>query len=116
MLAGLPETDAKFFRDPSWLELMYGSMAEAFRQEDEGVKAVLQEHQFFMKPWAEPISFIPPGKVWIWHGTEDNTCRVENAHITAKAVPNAQLEVFRGEGHCVLFDNIEKLHETLSPE
>jgi pimeloyl-ACP methyl ester carboxylesterase len=116
MLEGWPKADAKFFADPSWLRLMYGSMAEAFRQENNGVKAVFQEHQLFMKPWAEPISRIPPSKVCVWQGTEDTTCRVDNAYRLVKAVPNACLEVFEGEGHCVMFDNLEKLGKLLGSE
>jgi pimeloyl-ACP methyl ester carboxylesterase len=114
MVESWPKEDAKFFADPSWLKLMYGSMAEAFRQENDGVKAVFQEHQLFIKPWAEPISLVPPGKVCFWHGTEDTTCRVDNAYRLVEAVPNACLEVFEGRGHCVMFDNLQKLRKILS--
>jgi pimeloyl-ACP methyl ester carboxylesterase len=116
MLDAWPEADAKFFADPSWLALMYRSMAEAFRQENDGVKAVFQEHQLFMKSWAEPVSSIPPGKVCIWQGTEDTTCRVDNAYRLVEAVPNACLEVFEGAGHCIMFDNLEKLGRLLGSE
>jgi pimeloyl-ACP methyl ester carboxylesterase len=116
MVEAWPEADAKFFADPDWLRVMYGSMAEGFRQENDGVKAVFQEHQLFMKPWAEPISLIPPSKVCVWQGTEDTTCRVENAYRLVKAVPNACLEVFEGEGHCVMFDNLETLGKLLGSE
>jgi pimeloyl-ACP methyl ester carboxylesterase len=113
MLEGWPEADAKFFADTSWLRLMYGSMAEGFRQKNDGVKAVFQEHQLFMKPWAEPISRIPADKVCVWQGTEDTTCRVDNAYRLVEAVPNACIEVFEGEGHCVMFDTLEKLGKLL---
>ena len=114
MIEARPAEDAKFFSDPSWLTLMYGSMAEAFRQEDDSVKAVFQEHQLFLKPWAEPISLIPFGKVCIWHGTEDTTCRVDNAYRIAEAVPTSCLEIFEGKGHCVMFDKLQKLRKILS--
>jgi len=116
MVASWPEADANFFSDPAWLRLMYGSMAEGFRQKNDGVKAVFQEHTLFMKPWDEPISLIPSGKVCVWHGTEDTTCRVDNAYRIVKAVPNACLEVFDGKGHCVMFSNLEKLRQILSSE
>jgi pimeloyl-ACP methyl ester carboxylesterase len=116
MLEAWPKEDAKFFTDPSWLTLMYQSMAEAFRQKNDGVEAVFQEHQLFMKPWAEPISRIAPGKVCVWHGTEDKTCRVDNAYRIGKAAPDACLEIFEGKGHCVMFDNLPKLQKTLRPE
>jgi pimeloyl-ACP methyl ester carboxylesterase len=113
MVKNLPKEDAKFFADKAWLTLMYRSMAEAFRQGDNGVKAVFQEHQLFMKTWPGDVSQIPPGKVDVWQGTEDKTCRVDNAYRIAKAVPGAHLEIFAGKGHCVMFDNIEKLGEIL---
>jgi pimeloyl-ACP methyl ester carboxylesterase len=116
MVASWPEADAKFFADPAWLRLMYGSIAEGIRQKNEGVKAVFQEHQLFIKPWNEPIQRIPPDKLCVWQGTEDTTCRVENAHRIAEAAPNACLEIFEGEGHCVMFDNLPKLSKTLRSE
>jgi pimeloyl-ACP methyl ester carboxylesterase len=105
--------DAKFFSDKAWSSLMYGAMAEAFRQGDQGVKAVLQEHQLFMKTWNVPLSRIPPGKVFIWQGADDRTCRVDNAFRIAKEVPGAHLEIFKEKGHCVMFDNFKKLGEIL---
>lgn len=114
MLADWPREDAKFFADRAWLTLIYRSMAEAFRQGDDGVKAVFQEHQLFMETWPEPVSQIPSGKVDVWQGSDDKTCRVDNAYRIAKAVPGAHLEVFEGKGHCVMFDNLEKLGEILS--
>ena len=116
MLETWPREDAKFFANPSWLTLMYQSMAEGFRQKTEGVKAVFQEHKLFMKPWTEPISLIPTNKVYVWHGMEDTTCRVDNAYRLVKTVPNARLEIFKGEGHCVMFDNLQKLSQMLSSE
>lgn len=105
--------DARFFSDRAWLGLMYGSMAEAFRQGNQSVKAVFQEHMLFMKPWDVPLSRIPRGKVFVWQGADDKTCRVDNAFRLVKAVPGARLEVFVGKGHCVMFDYLEKLGEIL---
>jgi pimeloyl-ACP methyl ester carboxylesterase len=113
MLSGLSETDLKFFSDPTWLALMYGSMAEAFRQGDLGVKAVFEEHQLFLKPWDVDLSKIPADKVFIWQGTDDKTCRVENAYRLVGAMPGGHLEIFGGQGHCVLFGNLGRLGEIL---
>jgi pimeloyl-ACP methyl ester carboxylesterase len=114
MLENWSKEDAKFFADKAWATLMYASMAEAFRQGDNGVKAVFQEHQLFMKTWPKEVSKIPSGKVDVWQGTDDKTCRVDNAYRIVKAVPGAHLEIFAGKGHCVMFDNMEKLGETLT--
>jgi pimeloyl-ACP methyl ester carboxylesterase len=109
MLNGFSKDDVKFFSDRAWLTLMYGSMAEAFRQGDQGVRAVFEEHQLFTKTWDVPLSRIPSGKVFVWQGAEDKTCRVDNAYIIAREVPGARLEVFEGKGHCVMFDYFERL-------
>jgi len=112
MLNACSRSDLKFFSDPVWMTLMYQSMAEAFRQSD-GVKAVLFEHQAFMKPWPVSFSRIPAGKLSVWQGSEDKTCRVENAHLIAKSIVGSQLEIFKGTGHCVMFENFEKLGKLL---
>ena len=111
MLKGWPKEDAKFFSNRNWATLMYGSMAEAFRQRDIGVKTVFLEHQLFMKPWPVSLSRIPAGKVYVWQGAEDKTCRVDNAYRIARAVSGVHLHVFEGQGHCVMFGNFDKLSE-----
>jgi pimeloyl-ACP methyl ester carboxylesterase len=112
MLRGYSESDLRFFSDPDWLQLMYLSMTEAFRQES-GVKAVVEEHKLFMKPWDFSFTGISSGKLVIWHGLEDKTCRVSNAYELSRLVKGSVLEVFSGKGHCVMFDNKEKLAELL---
>jgi len=113
LLHGCSKTDLAFLHDPSWVELMYQSMAEAFRQGNGGVRAVIEEHQLFMKPWTLPFEAIREGQLWIWHGSDDKTCRVQNAYELARSVPSARLEVFGGAGHFVMFENLGRLGQTL---
>ena len=113
MLKNLSKEDTKFFTDKAWSTLMYGSMAEAFRQGDDGVKAVFQEHQLFMKTWPKEMPRTSLGSIDVWQGTDDKTCQVNNAYRIAEVFPGAHLEIFQGKGHCVMFDNLEKLGETL---
>ena len=115
MLKGWPEEDAKFFSNEAWATLMYGSMAEAFRQGNQGVKTVFLEHQLFTKPWPVSLSRIPAAKVSVWQGAEDKTCRLDNAYRIVHDVSGAHLEIFEGKGHCVMFDNIEKLSKIFRP-
>lgn len=113
LLRGCSKTDLAFLHDPPWVKLMYQSMAEAFRQGNAGVRAVIEEHQLFIKPWALPFEAVGEGKLWIWHGSEDRTCRVANAYEIARLVPSARLEVFGGAGHFVMFENLRRLGQTL---
>lgn len=108
--------DLEFFSNPAWMQLMYQSMAEAFRQGNHSVDAVVEEHQIFMKPWNISFTRIPANKLFIWQGTEDKTCRVNNAYLISQKIANTQLQIFPGKGHCVMFDNFEQLGKILRLE
>ncbi len=113
LLHGCSKTDLAFINDPVWVGLMYKSMAEAFHQGKPGVKAVVDEHQLFMKPWIPPFNAVGERQLWIWHGAEDKTCRVDNAYDIARLVPSAVLEIFDGAGHFVMFENLPRLSKIL---
>lgn len=115
MLRDYSEDDLKFFSNAAWTAVLCQSMAEAFRQGNYGVKAVIQEHKLFMKPWDVPVSRIPAGKLFIWHGAEDKTCRFDNAYLISKKI-GARLEIFERRGHCALFANMEKLSKIFCSE
>jgi pimeloyl-ACP methyl ester carboxylesterase len=114
VLHACSKEDLKFFSDPSWMGVLYKSMAEGFRQGNRSVEAVLQEHMIFMKTCGLLFSNKYSGNLFIWHGDDDKTCRVSNAHLIFKRFPsNVNLQIFEGKGHCVMFDNLEKLGEIL---
>ena len=114
LLHGCSKTDLALLKDPQWVGLMYDSMAEAFRQGRSGVKAVVEEHQLFVKPWTLPFEAVGKDQLWVWHGSEDKTCRVQNAYTIAGLVPSAVLKIFEGEGHFVMFEHLKRLSEILS--
>jgi pimeloyl-ACP methyl ester carboxylesterase len=114
LLHGCSKGDLLFFNDPKWLGLMYQSMVEAFRQGKLGVKAVVEEHQLFVKSWDLPFSRMDGGDFWVWQGAQDLTCRVSNAYAIAKAVPRAVLEIFSDSGHLVMFEHLDRLGSILS--
>ena len=113
MVADWPKPDRKFFADAAWLKRMYTAMAEGFRQES-SVKTIFREHQLFLKPWSENISRIPAGKLTLWQGEQDKTCPVGNMQKIAKVVKGARVKLFSDEGHCVLFDQAQKLDSELN--
>ncbi len=113
LLHGCSKTDLALLKDRQWVKLMYDSMAEAFRQGECGIKAVVEEHELFMKPWELPFDEVGGGKLWVWHGSEDKTCRVKNAYEISGLMPSATLEVFGGEGHFVMFQHLGRLGEIL---
>jgi pimeloyl-ACP methyl ester carboxylesterase len=113
MVAEWPKPDRKFFADAIWLKRMYAAMAEGFRQES-SLKTIFQEHQLFLKPWSESIERIPAEKLTLWQGAQDKTCPVGNVQKIAKVVKGAHVKLFSEEGHCVLFDQAQKLNSELN--
>ncbi len=111
LLRGCSKEDLKLFNDPDWLQGLYVSMVEAFRQGNLGVKAVVGEHQLFVKPWSLPG--FDGGNLRVWHGAEDLTCRVSNSFALKKMLPKAELEVFSGSGHYVMFERLDRLVSVL---
>ncbi len=109
LLKGCSKSDLKFFDDPDWVQGLYVSMTEAFRQGNLGVKAVVEEHRIFVKPWSLPFSGYDGGNLRVWHGAEDLTCRVSNAYALKKVLPKAELEVFGGSGHYLMFERLDRL-------
>lgn len=112
LLRGYTPTDLQLFSNPAWAALMYQSMAEAFRQ-DSGVKAVVEEHMLFLKPWGFSMESIPAGKLCIWHGEDDKTCAVGNGYALAELVKDSKLDVFKGKGHCAMFGYQDRLAKVL---
>jgi pimeloyl-ACP methyl ester carboxylesterase len=114
MLNGCSKGDLKFFNDPQWMRGLYESMVEAFRQGNLGVKAVVEEHQIFVKPWSLPFLGFDAGNLRVWYGEQDLTCRVSNAYTLKKMLPKAELEVFSNSGHCLMFEQLDRLVSVLS--
>ncbi len=108
VLHGCSASDLRFFSDPAWMHLMYEAMLEAFRQGENGVDAVLDEHQLFMQPWGVNFAGVPRGKLVLWTGDQDKTCPLKNAYSIHQTVCS-ELEVFSGMGHCVMFENLDRL-------
>jgi pimeloyl-ACP methyl ester carboxylesterase len=112
ILRGYTPSDLQLFSDPAWAQLMYQSMAEAFRQNN-GVKTVVEEHMLFLKPYEVSMENIPSGKLEIWHGEEDKTIPVDTGYALAELVKGSKLEVFSGKGHCAMFSYPDKLAKAL---
>lgn len=112
MLRGYTGSDLQFFSNLAWAKLMFESMAEAFRQEC-AVNAIVDEHMLFLKPWGFSFESVPVGKLVIWQGEDDKTCNVGNAYALSRLIAGSELHVFRGQGHCALFENLDGLAAVL---
>jgi pimeloyl-ACP methyl ester carboxylesterase len=113
MLKDLPEDQAKLFQNTELRDAFCRTLVENYRQGSGSIKTMVQEIKLMKKGWEVDLSQIPPGMVYIWHGTADTNVPVSNAYKNAKAIPGAHLEIFEGGGHTIIFDNVEKLVEIL---
>ncbi|MDR2700570.1 MAG: alpha/beta hydrolase [Nitrososphaerota archaeon] len=111
MLRTCSNRDLAFFSDPTWMKLMHQSITEAFRQ-SRSVNTILEEHRLFLKPWNLPFKNIN-NNLQVWHGTEDKNCPIKNAYNITRRIKGCSLKVFSKQGHCAMFDNLEKLSTLL---
>jgi len=87
---------------------------EMYHQGSDTIRASTQQIRLFMKGWEVDLSQIPSGLVHIWHGATDDIIPVSNSYKNSKAIPGAQLRIFKNEGHLFFLDHLEELGELLS--
>ena len=114
-LRGLPKDDAEFRSSPSEnRDTFHRSMAEAYHQGADSIRAYIQEVRLAKKGWDVDLSRIPSGIVHIWHGAADRHAPVSNAYRNAESIPGSHLKVFKNEGHMFFLNHMEELGELLS--
>ena len=113
LLEMLSEDDARLFEDNASRNGLYRTSMEFHRQGDDSIRSIYEERMLWMKGWDVDLSQIPPGRVYILHGSDDKMTPVGNAYRNAEAVPGAHLEIVEGKGHFFWLDNLEKLDEIL---
>ena len=114
MLKDVPEDYASFLSSPSMSrDILLRSMKEVYHQGSDSIKALIQERKLMKNGWDVDLSNIPSGLVHIWHGTADKTVPIRNAYKNLEAIPGAHLEIFKDEGHTLIFNNLKKLGKIL---
>lgn len=114
MLINLPEDMASFLSTPSRSrDVFFLSMKEAYHQGSDSIRGMIQERILMKKGWDADLTKIPSGTVNIWHGTLDKNIPIDNAYRNSEAISRANLEIFEGEGHTLLFNNLKRLGEIL---
>jgi pimeloyl-ACP methyl ester carboxylesterase len=95
-------------------DILFRCLVEALRDERDSFRSIVQELSLIKRGWGVDVSGIPPGLLYIWHGTADTYVRVGDAHKKAKAIPGARLRLFENAGHYFWLDHLEELGELLS--
>lgn len=105
-IENFPESDQKFWTQPSDVrDLFFRSVVEAFRQESDSIRALIQEERLFQSEWDVDLRQIPPGVVYIWHGDADNSVPISNANRNAEMIPRPVMKIIENEGHFSSFFN-----------
>lgn len=109
------ESDLKFWTQPSDVrDLFFRSVVEAYRQGSDSIKSLIQEERLFQSEWDVDLRQIPPGVVYIWHGSADNSVPISNANRNAEMIPRPILKIIENEGHfSSFFNHLDEIGELL---
>ncbi|MGP4074683.1 alpha/beta fold hydrolase [Halobacillus sp. K22] len=106
LLKTVNETDKKIANDPQFQKRFIAEQKEAFRQGGKGVAIDAAVHYV---DWGVKLQDIP-GRVHIFHGTEDRLVPFSYGQHLADHIPNAIFHPLEGQGHLFLF---EKGHQEM---
>jgi pimeloyl-ACP methyl ester carboxylesterase len=105
----LSEIDKAVLARPNVTQAFGQMVVEAFRQ---GTRGAALDWKIEARPWSFSLQEIKI-PVNIWHGEEDKLVSSEHAIIMAKAIPEARLKIYPGEGHTVFVNRLGELLSTV---
>jgi pimeloyl-ACP methyl ester carboxylesterase len=92
-------------------EALAASAAEAVRQ---GTEGLLEDTLRVLRPWNFSIEFIQ-AQVRIFHGSMDTDVPVQMARELVRSLPNAELTVWKGQGHAALWRRLPEVLRSITP-
>lgn len=101
MLKQMPEVDQLVFSDQENGMAIINATKEAFRI---GVSGVSQEIILTLKPWGFNLKDINY-PVTVWQGGQDKQAPEMHAKLYARLIPDANLTIFKNEGHLSILKN-----------
>jgi pimeloyl-ACP methyl ester carboxylesterase len=107
----LSEPDRAAYANPETREEVRLMFIEAMRQ---GPRAIVEDYSIYGRPWGFELEEIS-ATVRIWHGDQDQLVPIRHSQTIAAAVPGAELNVRRGEGHLFSEAAWAEIAETLAP-
>lgn len=112
LIRSVNDMDKAIVSESDFTTLFIRDQQVSFRQGGRGnyVDAVLH-----FEDWGFRLSEIP-GKVHIFHGTEDRLVPFAYAQHLADNIPNAQLHALEGQGHLFPVDNQDLIFSTARAE
>jgi len=94
-------------------DILIRGLIEMYHQGSDTIRASTHQIRLYKKGWEVDLSQIPSGLVHVWHGTTDYIIPVSNSYKNSKAIPGAQLRIFKNEGHLCWLDHLEELGQLL---
>jgi pimeloyl-ACP methyl ester carboxylesterase/uncharacterized protein (DUF952 family) len=107
-----PPADRAVMARPEVRRMFVDDVRESFRQ---GSRGQAWEVALFARPWGFRLEDIRV-RVHLWHGEADTTVPVSMGRYLAKAIPDCRARFYPDEGHLLLVDRIDEVHEALFPE
>ena len=106
------EADRKISEDPDFKAHLIADQQEAMVQ---GGKGVTVDAAIHYVDWGFRLKEIP-GRVIIFHGTEDYFVPLKFGEHLAENIPNAELHLLEGQGHLFPWDHQDLIFRTAVAE
>ena len=104
----MSEVDKVVLARPKVMEAFGKMVVEAFRQ---GTRGAALDWKLETRPWGFDLQEIKM-PVNIWHGEEAKIASIEQARSQAKAIPDARVKFYPGEGHTLFVNRLDELLST----
>ncbi len=110
MIANAPEGQGTIMEQyRGWL---VANFIEAFRQ---GPQAFFDDGETTLfKSWGFALDTIGV-RVYVWHGEDDHSVPIANAHLIAKNIPDCIATYLPGVDHLLPFEALDNIYRTLLP-
>ena len=104
MNKSLPKVDLDLLEKNNFKEDFVVVLKEAFKP---GIKGVKQDARIYKNHWGFQLKEITH-PVYLWHGEDDATVKLETAKYISDELPNCIVKVYSNEGHLSLIFNKSK--------
>jgi pimeloyl-ACP methyl ester carboxylesterase len=109
-VAEMCAADQQVLAEPELRDRMIANSAELYRQ---GGRGMYDEALVLARPWGFDLDQISV-PVYVWHGDRDETVPLAMADYLARAIPTAQVNIHREEGHHLLYRRWPEILAALS--
>ncbi len=113
MRKGFPDADRKIIDIPQERDILLNALYEGLSAGPEGAK---QDAEIYKGDWGFALEDVDH-LVYLWHGEEDLSVRIETGKYVADNLANCEPTYYPGEGHfSLLYNRADEIYTLFIPE